>query len=136
MFWIYVVGSIWYNHTKQTATVLPHCSPLSRQVLGIYTMWECLLQYFGTIHIGNKFSPFWAIQFPSFKKYYKEGRVGLEVFKILVSGGLLVYGCHFLCVIVDTIGKCYTVNKCKDYTDLQTKSLSQMFTKTRKIFHK
>ena len=53
-----------------------------------------------------------------------------------VIGGLLVYGCHFLCVIVDTIGKCYTVNKCKNYTDSQTKSLSQMFTKTRKIFHK
>nr|DAG12286.1 MAG TPA: hypothetical protein [Bacteriophage sp.] len=29
-----------------------------------------------------------------------------------------------------------SVNKCKDYTDSQTKSLSQMFTKTRKIFHK
>ena len=51
----------------------------------------------------------------------------MEVFKILVSGGLLVYACHLLCVIVDTIGKCYTVNKCKDYTDSQTKSLSQMF---------
>ena len=60
----------------------------------------------------------------------------MEVFKILISGGLLVYACHFLCVIVDTIGKCYTVNKCKDYTDSQTKSLSQMFAKTRKIFHK
>ena len=54
-------------------------------------------------------------------KYYKEGRVELEVFKILVSGGLLVYVCHFLCVVTDTIGKCYTVNKCKDYTDSQTR---------------
>lgn len=74
--------------------------------------------------------------FPALMKYYKEGRVELEVFRILIGGGLLAYGFHFLCVVTDTIGKCYTANKCKDYTDSQTKSLSQMFTKTRKIFRK
>lgn len=54
----------------------------------------------------------------------------------LIKGGLLMYGFRFLNTIVKTIGKCYIAKITKDYTNSQTKSLAQMFTKTKYSLHK
>nr|DAZ78375.1 MAG TPA: hypothetical protein [Caudoviricetes sp.] len=56
--------------------------------------------------------------------------------QILISGGLLVYGFHFLCVLTETIGKCVLAKICKDYSDTKTKALAKMFTRIKKVFKK
>ena len=41
MFCLLIKNTTWYNSTKHTTTVLPHCSPSSRQVLGTFLWLPC-----------------------------------------------------------------------------------------------
>ena len=74
---------------------------------------------------GNKYSGRSdQYNFPSYE-ILQEGRVGLEVLKILVGGGL-IYG---LCHIATVLGKCYIAHVSKNLNNSKVESLSKMMSK-------
>lgn len=78
MFCLLIKNTTWYNSTKHTTAVWPHCSPFvtaSAWYFSLVIMWECLRRI--KHYFGNKFSPFWAIRFPLmlWNFYRREGRI-------------------------------------------------------------
>ena len=75
--------------------------------------------------LENKYLSLILGNFPTLKKYYKEGRVELEVFQILINGVIIYAVCH----IATILGKCYIATISKNLSDDKVKSLSKMMSK-------
>ena len=58
-------------------------------------------------------------------KYYKEGRVELELLEILIAGGLI----SGICCIANILGKCYIAKISKNLSNDKVKYLSKMMSK-------
>lgn len=69
--------------------------------------------------LENKYLSLILGNFPTLKKYYKEGRVELEVFQILINGGIIYAVCY-----IATISKNLSDDKVKSLSKMMSKDIS------------